>query len=104
MVWVPFVLFSCAQRYALLLNNPLPPFDFPWQRAINSTDGTITACYWSGNAAKGIDMGSDTAIKVEGTTTWQAAGEGMNKVLDSELGYHWAIKEGDTHPSLVENE
>ena len=73
----------------------------------NSTDDTITACYWAGNAAAGIGKNNtsnpDPTIKIE-ESNWQTACKGMNAAIeDLELGYHWAIKEGDTRPSLVEN-
>lgn len=55
--------------------------------------GNITACYWSGEEiSNGIGYntseGAGETTKVEGTTTWQTAVDGMNKAL-TDNAYQW---------------
>lgn len=51
---------------------------------------TITACFYGGNAGHGAynQGGTVDATKVEGTTTWQTAVEGMNAALTGN-DYQW---------------
>lgn len=52
---------------------------------------TVAACYWGGNAEKGIgySVGSVDCTKVDGTSfTWQQAAMNMNEALKKE-GYTW---------------
>lgn len=69
--------------------------------------GTITACYWSGNAAQGVGSGSaDGTTKVEGSVTWETAMNTMNTAL-SGTGYRWIENTGDdkaTHPLVIATE
>ena len=54
-------------------------------------NGTITACYWSGPAEKGVGNGNGSAdgtTKVEGSVTWSTAMNAMNTALDGS-GYLW---------------
>ena len=53
---------------------------------------TITACFYGGNAGHGANNQGGTvgATKVEGTTTWQDAVDGMNAALTSN-DYQWAL-------------
>lgn len=60
---------------------------------IISDYGNITACYWSGEEiSNGIGYntseGAGETTKVEGTTTWQTAVDGMNKAL-TDNAYQW---------------
>ncbi|MCF2550670.1 fimbrillin family protein [Bacteroides caecigallinarum] len=55
--------------------------------------GTITACFWDGNTTNGYrsnEGGTVEATKVEGTTTWQTAVEGMNAALTGN-DYQWKL-------------
>lgn len=57
--------------------------------------GNITACYWSGEEiSNGIGYntseGAGETTKVEGTTTWQTAVDGMNKALTGN-DYQWKL-------------
>ena len=68
---------------------------------------SITACYWSGDAAAGIgyNYGDSTAevYKVDGTTvTWQSACEGMNAALPADFGWQWTTDDPATPPVLTE--
>lgn len=63
--------------------------------------GTITACYWDSNAEKGVNNqggGAVEATKVDGTTTWADAVDGMNAALDGN-DYEWKLT-GNT-PTLA---
>ena len=54
---------------------------------------TITSCYWGGNAGQGVyrnEGGTVDATKVDGTTTWQDAVEGMNAALTGN-DYQWKL-------------
>lgn len=74
----------------------------------NDYGGTITACYWSGNAAQGVGNGNGSA---DGTTKvedndWTAAMNTMNTAL-SGTGYRWIENRGDdkaTHPLVIATE
>ncbi len=62
---------------------------------IISDYGNITACYWSGEEiSNGIGYntseGAGETTKVEGTTTWQTAVEGMNAALTGN-DYQWKL-------------
>ena len=71
-------------------------------------NGTITACYWSGNAAQGVGNAlTDGTTKVEGSVTWETAMDAMNDAL-SGTGYQW-VKNPDesskaTRPLIITNE
>ena len=72
----------------------------------NEFNTSITACYWSGDAAAGVGLNYGTAdvYKVDGTTvTWQSACEGMNAVLPAGFGWQWTT-DGGSLPTLVPNE
>lgn len=59
----------------------------------NFSIGSITACYWRANTDKGVynnEGGTVEATKVEGTTTWQDAVEGMNTALTGN-DYQWKL-------------
>lgn len=59
-------------------------------------NGTITACYWSGDAEKGVGNGNGSAdgtTKVEGND-WTAAMNTMNTALDGS-GYQWVKNPDD---------
>ena len=61
--------------------------------------GTITACYWSGNAAQGVGSGSaDGTTKVAGDVTWETAMTAMNTALtDAGSTYQWTTNgDGET--------
>ena len=69
---------------------------------------SITACYWSGDAAAGVGYNYGTAdidvYKVDGTTvTWQSACDAMNTALPAEFGWRWTTG-GGSLPTLVPNE
>ena len=69
--------------------------------------GVITACYWSGDSAQGIGSGTDTTIKVEGTTTWLTAATAMNEALleeNPDFGWKWQTDDAATPPTLVKKE
>ena len=66
--------------------------------------GAIKACYWSGASAQGIGSGTDTTIKVEGSTTWQTAAEAMNNALPDDFGWKWQASDADTPPVMVKKE
>ena len=71
-------------------------------------NGTITACYWSGTAKKGVGNGNGSAdgtTKVEGND-WTAAMNTMNTALDGS-GYRWIENTGEdkaTHPLVIATE
>ena len=59
---------------------------------------TITACYWSGDAEKGVgvDLGTNNTTKVEGDVSWADAAEAMNEALKTDGStYRWKVYEGD---------
>ena len=69
-------------------------------------DGIQTACYWSGDAGKGVGGGLDTTTKVEGDVTWTAAMTAMNTAL-SGTGYQWELNPDDKtgkRPLIITNE
>lgn len=77
------------------------------------TPGTVTACYWANvpgatyEFEKGIDNGTDTTVKVDGSTvTWTGAAEKMNEALGADCGYHYkANGSSQTEPlKLVEKQ
>lgn len=60
---------------------------------VSNNNNTVTACYWGGNAGQRVNNnmgGTVDATKVEGTTTWQDAVEGMNAALTGN-SYQWAL-------------
>lgn len=60
---------------------------------VSNNNNTVTACYWGGNAGQGVNNnmgGTVDATKVEGTTTWQNAVEGMNPALTGN-DYQWKL-------------
>ena len=60
---------------------------------VSNNNNTVTACYWGGNAGQGVNNnmgGTVDATKVEGTTTWQDAVEGMNAALTGN-DYQWKL-------------
>ena len=73
-------------------------------------NGTITACYWSGTAEKGVGNGNGSAdgtTKVEGGD-WAAAMTDMNKALEADKSiYQWIENTGEdkaTHPLVIATE
>lgn len=70
-------------------------------------NGTITACYWSGNVAQGVGNAlTEGATKVEGSVTWETAMNTMNTALDGS-GYRWIENTGEnkaTHPLVIATE
>ncbi len=67
---------------------------------------SITACYWSGDAAAGVGLNYGTAdvYKVDDTTvTWQSACDAMNAALPAGFGWQWTT-DGGSLPTLVPNE
>lgn len=73
----------------------------------NDYGGTITACYWSGDAEKGVgvDLGTNNTTKVEGDVSWADAAEAMNEALKTANStYRWIENTGDdkaTHPLVI---
>ena len=64
---------------------------------VSNNNNTVTACYWGGNAGQGVNNnmgGTVDATKVEGTTTWQDAVEGMNAALTGN-DYQWVLGTDD---------
>jgi hypothetical protein len=60
---------------------------------VSNNNNTVTACYWGGNAGQGVNNnmgGTVDATKVEGTTTWQDAVNGMNAALTGN-DYQWKL-------------
>ena len=69
-----------------------------------SYSGKIAACYWSGGEiSNGVGNGYDISgtTKVEGTTTWQTAVNGMNAALTGNA-YQWTSGT-DGLPTLTKN-
>lgn len=62
-------------------------------------DGIQTACYWSGNAAKGVGSGTDGTTKV-GDGNWTTAKSAMNTALTNEgISYRWTENNGEDKES-----
>ena len=62
-------------------------------------DGIQTACYWSGNAAKGVGSGTDGTTKV-GDGNWSTAMNAMNAALTNEgISYGWTENNGEDKES-----
>lgn len=64
---------------------------------VSNNNNTVTACYWGGNAGQGVNNnmgGTVDATKVEGTTTWQTAVDGMNAALTGN-DYQWVLGPDD---------
>ena len=62
----------------------------------NNYGGTITACYWSGDAGKGVGEGSAEGVEEVAGSNWTAAMTDMNAVLEAdESTYRWKTNEGD---------
>ena len=62
----------------------------------NNYGGTITACYWSGDAGKGVGEGSAEGVEEVAGGNWTAAMTDMNAVLEAdESTYRWKTNEGD---------
>ena len=58
-------------------------------------DGIQTACYWSGDAGKGVGSGTDNTMEV-GDGNWSTAMNAMNTALtDAGSTYRWKVYEGD---------
>ena len=61
--------------------------------------GTVSDCYWSGGAEKGIGEGTGEATKVtdEEGKTWAAAADAMNAALQEAnyTEYHWVVNTGE---------
>ena len=60
--------------------------------------GKVNACYWANvpgatyEFKKGIDNGTDTTVKVDGSeVTWSAAAEAMNNALGADCGYQYEV-------------
>lgn len=72
---------------------------------VNDYGGTITACYWSGTAEKGVGSGTDNTMEV-GDGNWSTAMNAMNTALDGS-GYRWIENTGEdkaTHPLVIATE
>ena len=67
-------------------------------------NGTITACYWSGDAGKGVGSGTDNTMEV-GDGNWSTAMNAMNTALtDAGSTYQWIENTGEdkaTHPLVI---
>ena len=63
----------------------------------NNYGGTITACYWSGDAGKGVGEGTDNTMEV-GDGNWSTAMNAMNIALtDAGSTYQWTTNgDGET--------
>ena len=66
--------------------------------AKNADKGSISACYWGGNAEKGVDVqhpdATVDATKVDDGESWQSAIDGMNAALTGN-DYEWALGTDD---------
>ena len=67
--------------------------------AVNAERGSVfTACYWGGNAEKGVDVqhpdATVDATKVDDGESWQSAIDGMNAALTGN-DYEWALGTDD---------
>ena len=73
----------------------------------NRSTGNIFACYWSGNAEKGVGQGkTDGTTKVE-DGDWSEEMETMNEALEGTeySQYKWVENEGEdatTRPLIIE--
>ena len=75
----------------------------------NHLTDKISACYWSGNAEKGVGNKNsyEGVTKVEGDVDWDDAMNAMNEAL-SDAGYSqykWVKNEGDgkdSRPLVIE--
>ncbi len=56
--------------------------------------GTITACYWGGNALSGLFSGIGETTKVNDDESWQTAVDGMNAALTGN-DYQWVLGPDD---------
>ena len=56
--------------------------------------GTITACYWGGNALSGLFSGTGETTKVNDDENWQTAVDGMNAALTGN-DYQWVLGPDD---------
>ena len=56
--------------------------------------GTITACYWGGNALSGLFSGIGETTKVNDDENWQTAVDGMNAALTGN-DYQWVLGPDD---------
>lgn len=69
--------------------------------------GTQTACYWSGDAEKGVGFDTDNTMEV-GDGNWAAAMTEMNKALKADGStYRWTTNgDGETgnHPLIITTE
>ena len=68
-------------------------------------DGIQTACYWSGDAGKGVGSGTDNTMEV-GDGNWSTAMNAMNTAL-SGTGYQWELNPDDKtgkRPLIITNE
>ncbi len=72
----------------------------------NDLNTSITACYWSGDAAAGVgeNYGTFSGNKVDGTVTWQSACDAMNAALPADFGWQWTTDAPATPPVLVKKE
>lgn len=62
-------------------------------------NGIQTACYWNGNAAKGVGGGTDGTTKV-GDGNWTTAMSAMNTALTNEgISYRWTENNGEDKES-----
>ena len=61
-----------------------------WENA----GGTITACYWGGNALSGLFSGTGETTKVNDDENWQTAVDGMNAALTGN-DYQWVLGPDD---------
>ena len=61
--------------------------------------GTITACYWGGNALLGLFSGTGETTKVDDDESWQTAVDGMNAALAGN-NYKWTLG-NDGLPTLT---
>ena len=64
----------------------------------NHVTDKISACYWSGNAEKGVgNDNTDGTTKVEGGVSWDDAMEAMNEALEGTeySQYKWVENEGE---------
>ena len=68
----------------------------------NNYGGIMTACYWSGDAGKGVGSGTDNTMEV-GDGNWLTAMYAMNTAL-SGTGYQWELNPDDktgNHPLII---
>lgn len=73
----------------------------------NNYGGIMTACYWSGDAGKGVGSGTDNTMEV-GDGNWSTAMNAMNTALiDAGSTYRWTTNgDGETgnHPLIITTE